>query len=168
VKYISPLILAVLFFVGTKCHGASILDANRIAVGVGGSYDWHGGELNPAPAQRSEFCANAFGAYALTEHFAAVARAAYGAGNRNVRVSPGVHANVAVGKEQFALALTYDFYAGDFDPAFPNEWAVAVIYSRGIGRHLTASIVEAWGFDNHENRTSVQLTAPIYVGKEKD
>lgn len=166
-KWISPLILAVLFFTVKPAHCASIVDYDRIAIGVGGSYDWHGGNLSPAPPQRSEFGANVFGAYSLTEHVSAVARATYGAGNRNFRVSPGVHFNQKVGSEQFALGLTYDFYAGDFDPAFSNEWAVAVIYSRPIGKYLIASGVESWGFDNRENRTSVQLTAPLFVGEEK-
>jgi hypothetical protein len=164
---VAGLVVAALLLT-TTAFSAPILDGNRIAIGVGGSYDWHAGDLNPAPPQRSEFCVNAFGAYSLTSHFSAVARGAYGAGNRTFRASPGVHFNTAVGSEAFALALTYDFYAGDFDPAFPNEWAVGLIYSRPLGKYVTGSVVETYGFDNHEQRTSVQLTAPLFVGKEKD
>ena len=152
----------------TSVNAASIVDGNRIAVGVGGSYEWHGGRLEPAPPQRNEIAVNAFGAYALTNHFSAVARGVYGAGNRTVRFSPGAHFNFIGGSESLALALTYDFYAGDFEPAFPNEWVVSALYARPIGKHLTAAVSEAWCFDTKENRTSVQLTVPIFVGSEKE
>lgn len=147
---------------------ASIMDANRIAVGAGASYEWHGGRLDPAPPQRNEIAVNLFGAYALTNHFSAVARAVYGAGNRTVRISPGGHFNFVGGSESLALALTYDFYAGDFEPAFPNEWVVSAIYARPLGKYLVVAASEAWAFSTHENRTSVQLTVPLFVGSEKE
>jgi hypothetical protein len=155
-------------FLALPVHAAPLLDVQRLAFGIGGSYDWHGGNLDPAPPHRSELCVNGFGAYSLTEHFSSSVRVAYGAGNRTFRASPGIHYNIGVGGEAFAVALSYDFYAGDFDPAFPNEWVVSAIYSRPIGKHIIFSAVEGWGFDNHENRTSVQLTAPLWVGKDKD
>ena len=160
--------LAALALFATASTAAPLLDGNRIAVGVGGSYEWHGGTMSPAPPKRSEIAVNGFGAYALILHSAAVVRVAYGAGNRTVRLSPGAHYNLKVGTESFAAGLTYDFYAGDFDPAFPNEWVVSGIYSRPLGKSLTLSLVDGWGFSNHENRVSAQLTAPLFVGKERD
>jgi hypothetical protein len=143
-----------------------LLDKDRLAFGLGASYDWHEGNPTPVPPQKDEACANLFGAYALTEHVSAVARATYGAGNRVLRVSPGVHYNVRFGGESVALGLTYDFYAGDYEPVAANEWVVSLIYAKPFGRRLTVAGVASRLFDNNENRFSVQATVPLWVGAD--
>jgi hypothetical protein len=160
--------LAVLFVLVTAPRAAekALVDPSRLAFGAGVSYEWHGGDISPAPEHRNELAGNLFGAYSLTQHFTGVARATWGAANGMLRVSPGMHYNLGFGQERFAVGLTYDFYAGDFVPAFPNEWVVSAIYSRPLGKHLTLSVVEGYGFDNHEARTSVQATVPLWVGRE--
>lgn len=157
--------LAVLL-AGPAAAQSPLIDLDRFAFGVGASYDWHEGNPTPVPAQKDEACANLFGAYSLTPHVSAVARATYGAGNRVLRVSPGVHYNANVGGEAIALALTYDFYAGDYVYTFPNEWVASLIYAKPLGRNLTLAGVASRLFDNGENRFSVQATVPVWAGKE--
>jgi hypothetical protein len=145
---------------------ASPLDFQRFAIGAGGSYDWYGGTVPAVITHKSEVCADGFIAYDATAAFAATAAVVYGTANKNIAIYPGAHYRLSVGSEDFALALSYAFYGGSDVPRPANEWVAAVIYSRPLWvKALAFSASEALGLDTKLARTSVQLSVPIFVGR---
>lgn len=153
--------LAALLCLAVTSHAAPILDKDRIALGLGASHEWYGGETVPQDA--AEFAGNLFAAYALTEHFSAACRVVYGFGNEAFRTTPALHYNMKAGGESFALSGGHDFYAHGGQ----NEWVLAGIYAKRVGPVVVA-LSEGYGFDTKGFRTSVQLTLPLFVGREKD
>ena len=147
----------------------SLFHISRVAVAAGGNYDWHAGSaLNPEPAFKKEFTGGLYGAYVLTPHLAAQASAVYGVDNRVWRFSPGVHYRHDVGGEHFAIAITYDYYAGDLPqvPFYSHEFGATVAYARAINKALVIGGSESYGFDNREWRTSVGIRVPLFLGRD--
>ncbi len=147
----------------------SLLNVQRVAVAGGINYDWHyGSDLNPEPTFKHEVAGGLYGAYVLTEHLSGCADAVYGVDNKVWRFSPGIHYRTRVGSEFFALALTYDYYAGSVPdvPFYAHEWAVAVSYARPLGKSLVIGATESYGMDNRLWRTSVGIRVPLWLGKD--
>lgn len=147
----------------------SLLNFQRVAVAGGLNYDWHyGSDLNPEPAFKKEVAGGLYGAYVLTPHLSGYTAVVYGVDNRVWRISPGLHYRMKAGSEFFALALTYDYYAGNIPqvPFYSHEWAVAVSYARPIGKNLVIGATESYGMDNRMWRTSVGIRIPLFLGKD--
>ena len=147
----------------------SLLHISRAAVAAGANYDWHYGPgLNPEPVFKKEFAGGIYGAYVLTPHVSAYSAVVYGVDNRVWRISPGLHYRQSVGSEFFALAVTYDYYAGNLPlvPFYAHEWAASVSYARPVGKSLIIGATESYGMDNREWRTSIGVRVPLFLGKD--
>ena len=162
-KFVSLALVAIVCL-SRLAVAAPLTDPSRLALGVGASAEF---KAAADAGPESEAAVNLFGSWALTQDFSGAVRGTLGVTDRDTRLSPGVHYRVRVGNESFASALTYDFYGPTNAPRYVNEWVVSILYGRPVGRYLSLAAVESYGLDNHEARTSLQLTAPLWVGKDK-
>ena len=155
------LILLLLLASPVPSSAAPIFDADRAALGLGGSYEHVTKTGEPT---EDDVAVNLFLAAPLTPMFTLAARGSYSINRQEALFSPGVHYNVGE-NSGLATALTYDFYING-DQSYENEWVGSALYTRELGEYFQVSAVASYGMDNHELRTSIQVTAPLWVGKD--
>jgi hypothetical protein len=153
-----------LLLAASPARAANLLDPDRLSGYVGASFEARS-ELGQ-PVEK-DGAANVFLNADLTKSFAGVVRGAFTVEEKELRVSPGIKYRLKVGNESFASELSYDFYAGASTPRYPNEWAVSLMYSRIVWKYLILSGVETLGLDNHQARTSIQGSVPLFTAKAK-
>jgi hypothetical protein len=171
-RHFSPLVwfvalVALLAVSFRPAMAASTFDVQRFSVGAGIAYDWYGGQPTVPYSVKSELCADGFLAYDISTAFALTAAGVYGTATKAVTVYPGVHYRLDVGGEDFAIAAAYAFYSGAEIPTPANEWTATVIYQHPLGKYAQGTVSETWGFDTKLARTSVQISFPLFIGKDK-
>lgn len=138
----------------------SLLDLRTYSLGIGGSYE---NVTREGESATSRAAANVFAARPLTL-FSFVGSATYeSTGDLWFRV--GVHRRLDAAGEGFAVSLTYDFYALDNVPKYPNEWAASGIWAHELLKKLSVFASETYGLDNHDLRFSAGLTMPLQIAR---